>query len=100
MLSFLRIPSLPFLPIVSDFHSLLAFSVQAFGPFLSSRRTKAQRIVEFLCDVFDMLFVVVFTNLDVCRKRCRVQDMRRNIVVVLGDEREGECGSKRRRSGE
>jgi hypothetical protein len=90
------VPDFPALPIIGDAHALLPSRVKPFGPLLGCCRPTAERLIEFLRDVFHMLLVVVLRNLDAGWCSRRLQSVCRYIVLVVCEEREWEGGSQRR----
>jgi hypothetical protein len=84
------VPSLPSLPV----HPLPAFGIESFGPFFGCRSAETQRMVELMGDLLDMYFVVVFADFDVGRCVRGLQNVRGDVIVLVGDECKWERGSE------
>lgn len=76
----------PALPLLCRLHALIATGIEAFGPLLGRGRAKAQRVVELFRDVLDVFPVVVLCDVDAGRGSCGLKRVRRDVVVVVGDE--------------
>jgi len=95
-----QILDFPTLPIFGSLHSLLTAYIEALGPFFSCGRAATQGLIKLLCYVLDMVLVVEFPNLNTCRRGGGLQSVGGDVVLVVGDEGEGEGWTEGRRSRE